>query len=67
MRWFSGVLGLVILLANGAHAQQLAAIPPIPRAGHPSSSMHVFGAVHWPAPLNRSQVDRANPAISNLD
>ena len=21
----------------------------------------------WPAPLNRSQVDRANPAISNLD
>ena len=48
MRWFSGVLGLVILLANGAHAQQLAAIPPIPRAGHPSSSMHVFGAAEPP-------------------
>ena len=48
--WFSlnGAASLVVVLANAVGAQELAAIPSIPPADHPPSSMHVFGAAEPP-------------------
>ena len=50
MRWlsFSGAASLLVVLANAVGAQELAAIPPIPPADHPSSFMQVFGAAEPP-------------------
>ena len=44
--------------------------PPMCANGEPSAvarNLRDGRRPPWPAPLNRSQVDRANPAISNLD
>jgi predicted transglutaminase-like cysteine proteinase len=50
MRWLSVnvAASLLVVLANAVGAQELAAIPPIPPADHPSSLMHVFGAAEPP-------------------
>jgi len=50
MRWLSlsGAASLLGVLASAVGAQELAAIPPIPPADHPSSFMQVFGAAEPP-------------------